>query len=327
MEEPGRHTLDSDTPSFTGSPRFTIVTGPLTRTVHVGSINLASTLGFLAMFRNDPTNRLGSTSFARATFTPEGAATIGLDWSSDPSVAEVSTWGDGAQWMLNRAERLLGLEDDVSTFNPPEGRVRHVWERTSRRRLAQTGTLWHDLAWFIIQQRVRTVDASAQWTRFVTALGEPAPGPLELTLPPSPAVTRATPYFDFHPFGIERQRADNLREAARIVNRFADAVDQPPDETLRKLGTVRGIGPWTLSNLAGTTWGDADAVIVGDAGIPHTVTWFLADEPWGTDERMLELLEPFRPHRARIIHLAFASGRKPPRRAPTPYGNNPIRRR
>ena len=299
----------------------------LTRTVDIDGINLRSTLGFLAMFRNDPTNRLGNTSFSRATFTPEGAATLGVDWSGDPTKAEVSTWGDGGQWVLDRAERLLGVEDDVSTFDPPEGRVRHVWERTSRRRLARTGTLWHDLAWFIMQQRVRTVDASAQWTRFVTALGEPAPGPFGLTLPPSPATTSATPYFGFHPFGIERQRADNLREAARIVERFAASVDEPFDDTRRRLGTVRGIGPWTLSNLAGTTWGDADAVIVGDAGIPHAVTWFLADEPWGTDERMLELLEQYRPHRARVIHLAFASGRKPPRRAPTPYGTNPIRRR
>jgi hypothetical protein len=37
-----------------------------------------------------------------------------------------------------------------------------------------------------------------------------------------------------------------------------------------------------------------------------------AGEPRGTDERMLELLEPFRPHRGRVQELLDQSRVRPP---------------
>jgi 3-methyladenine DNA glycosylase/8-oxoguanine DNA glycosylase len=52
--------------------------------------------------------------------------------------------------------------------------------------------------------------------------------------------------------------------------------------------------------------GDADAVAVGDLHLPHLVARWLAGEHRGTDARMLELLEPFRGHRARVIRLLMA---------------------
>ena len=46
--------------------------------------------------------------------------------------------------------------------------------------------------------------------------------------------------------------------------------------------------------------GDADAVSVGDFHLKHLVAWALASEPRGTDDRMLELLEPYAGHRGRV---------------------------
>ena len=46
----------------------------------------------------------------------------------------------------------------------------------------------------------------------------------------------------------------------------------------------------------------------------------------GDDDRMIQLLEPYRPHRYRVIRLAIASGSRPPRRA-TRAPINPIRGR
>ena len=62
--------------------------------------------------------------------------------------------------------------------------------------------------------------------------------------------------------------------------------------------------------------GDADAVSVGDYHLPHTVSWALAGEARGSDERMLELLEPYRGHRGRVIRLLEAAGIAAPRRGP-----------
>jgi 3-methyladenine DNA glycosylase/8-oxoguanine DNA glycosylase len=53
-------------------------------------------------------------------------------------------------------------------------------------------------------------------------------------------------------------------------------------------------------------------VSVGDFHLPHVVSWALAGEARGNDERMLELLEPYRGQRGRVQRLLEASGVKPP---------------
>ncbi|HYN69556.1 MAG TPA: hypothetical protein VEX41_05040, partial [Candidatus Eisenbacteria bacterium] len=77
-----------------------------------------------------------------------------------------------------------------------------------------------------------------------------------------------------------------------------------------------GIGPWTAAEVSVRALGDPDAVSVGDAHLSHVVAWSLAGEPRATDERMLELLEPWRGHRARVVRLLESSGRVPPRFGP-----------
>jgi hypothetical protein len=53
------------------------------------------------------------------------------------------------------------------------------------------------------------------------------------------------------------------------------------------------------------------------------VAFALAGEAEGTDERMLELLEPYAGHRGRVCRLIVAAGIGPPRRAPR-YAPPPI---
>jgi hypothetical protein len=55
---------------------------------------------------------------------------------------------------------------------------------------------------------------------------------------------------------------------------------------------------------------------VGDFHMPSLVTWALAGEPRGTDDRMLELLEPFAGHRGRVVRLLKTSGIRAPRYGP-----------
>ncbi len=313
-------------------------TASATRTVELGRVDLSATLRTSLMLPGDPTVRLHTGRWERATLTPDGPGSIRVEWDPaapapiDPSsscptrLASVTAWGDGGSWLVERVERMLGLADDVTGFEPDTRPVRDVWRRERNRRIAGTATLWHDLVWFIIQQRVTTIDAASNWTQLVRELGTDAPGPVELRVPPTTDTLGRMHYTQFHRFGIERQRAEHLRTAARIADRFADAVDRPFAEIEPKLAAVPGIGPWTRSCLAMHTWGDADTVIVGDDGIPSMMTWFLAREERGDDPRMLALLEPYRGHRGRVLQLAFASGDKPPRRHHR-YARNPIRGR
>jgi 3-methyladenine DNA glycosylase/8-oxoguanine DNA glycosylase len=129
-----------------------------------------------------------------------------------------------------------------------------------------------------------------------------------LIAPPEPTAVARLTYHHFHRYGIERRRADNLLHAARAVVRLQTRVDKDLDLVMPALRSVRGVGPWTASCIATQTWGDRDAVIVGDSGIPSIVAWVLARERRADDGRLVELLESYRPHRYRVIRLAFASG-------------------
>jgi 3-methyladenine DNA glycosylase/8-oxoguanine DNA glycosylase len=280
----------------------------------VPGIDLGATLRPTALLGRDPTVHVRPGRFDRATLTPAGPAALSVTWRPGASVARVEAWGDGAEWVLQRAPGLLGLADDPTGFAPVDGPVRELWRRHPGLRLARTATLWHDLAALIVQQRVTGLDASLQWGRLVRALGEPAPGPTGLVLPPSPRAIAGRAYHDLHRFGIERQRAERLRTAARVVERLAPRVDRPLEQTRSLLTAVPGIGPWTAGYLAAVTWGEPDAVIVGDDGLPGVVGWLLDGDARADDARMLELLEPHRPHRYRALRLLLAARVRPPRR-------------
>ena len=55
---------------------------------------------------------------------------------------------------------------------------------------------------------------------------------------------------------------------------------------------------------------------VGDFHLKNLVTYALTGEPRGTDEHMLELLEPFAGHRGRVCLLIESSGLTAPRFGP-----------
>jgi 3-methyladenine DNA glycosylase/8-oxoguanine DNA glycosylase len=103
--------------------------------------------------------------------------------------------------------------------------------------------------------------------------------------------------------------------AAR-ANRFEEIVDLSLADAYRRLTALPGIGPWTAAEVAFRALGDADAVSVGDYHLPGLVSFAFTGERRGSDERMLELLEPFRPHRARVIRLLEAGGVGPAPRGP-----------
>lgn len=280
-----------------------------------GDVDLRLTLAPFGMLPRDPTVRLTPGRFCRATLTPEGPGAITVRWQASRPEAHMRSTGPGGNWLMQQAPALLGLTDDITGFAPSNEPLRTIWAQRRGDRIGASGTIWHDLAFFIVQQRVARSSAAESWRRMVEVLGSPI-GEGEVIAPPEPSVIARLTYDQLHPFGIERRRGENLISAARFVSRLREPASLERDALLAKLGAVRGVGRWTLSCLSTFTFGAADAVIVGDAGIPSIVTWLLAREPRGSDARMLELLEPYRPHRYRVIRLAFASGVKPPRRAP-----------
>ena len=89
-----------------------------------------------------------------------------------------------------------------------------------------------------------------------------------------------------------------------------------PADAERRLRAIPGIGAWTAAEVRRVALGDPDAVSVGDYHLPNLVSWALAGEPRGDDERMLELLEPYRGQRGRVQRLLELSGMRAPRYGP-----------
>jgi 3-methyladenine DNA glycosylase/8-oxoguanine DNA glycosylase len=89
-----------------------------------------------------------------------------------------------------------------------------------------------------------------------------------------------------------------------------------PAEAGRLMITLPGVGPWTAAEVTAVAFGDPDAVSVGDYHVPHQVARALAGEDRADDARMLELLAPFRGHRARVVRLIVHAAIREPRRAP-----------
>lgn len=250
----------------------------------------------------------------RATHTPEGAATVHL-LHRDGAV-EVEAWGPGAGWASAGAAALCGEEDDDAGFRPAHPLLSDLHRRHPGLRLPKTRAVFEILVPTVLAQKVIGVEAHRSYRALVSALGEPAPGPAGLTIPPSAKVLAGTPYWTFHRFGIERRRADVIIRAARSATRLEEILTMELASARRRLEAFPGVGPWTAARVALVALGDSDAVQVGDYHLPHAVGYALEGAPRSTDERMLELLEPYRGHRARVIRLIGVAGITAPRYGP-----------
>jgi 3-methyladenine DNA glycosylase/8-oxoguanine DNA glycosylase len=286
----------------------------------VGPLDLVRTLAPLWRGRGDPTMRVGADGVWRATRTPEGNATIHLAIGGGRLLARA--WGDGAGWALDHAPAIAGLLDDPARLDPLAAGhplIRELARHQPGLRFPRTLAVIESLVPAIIEQKVTGNEAHRAWRGLVTKHGEPAPGPAGragLRVPPDPAVLAGLPYFAYHGFGLERRRADTIRRVATRAAWLEAASDLGPEIGQARLRSLPGVGAWTAAEVAARAWGDPDAVSVGDYHLPNLVAWVLAREPRGTDERMLELLEPFRGQRGRVIRLLEVSAVRAERHGP-----------
>jgi len=279
-----------------------------------GPLDLRYTLGPLAFGGAHASVRLAPTEAWRATRTPDGPATVRLEVRDGTLVAEA--WGDGAGWALHRVDDLAGCGDDRAGFTPRHEVIRRADLRRPGMRFCRSHAVFEAAIVYIVAQKVTGKGSKTSYRKLARALGDPAPGPGELLLPPAPERLAAMPYYEYHRFGIEQRRADIIRRAAARARRLEESMSMPRDDAWRRLTALRGIGPWTAAYVMQVARGDADAVVTGDYNLPSLVTWSLAGEPRGDDARMLELLEPYRGHRARAVRLLKSEGRGAPRYGP-----------
>jgi len=248
------------------------------------------------------------------TATDDGPATVAGSFADGTLDAEA--WGPGAEVLLERLPSVLGIDDRMEISVGP-GPVKDLLNRHAGTRLGATGAVFEVLSIAILGQMVTRTEASRSRRMLVAKYGDPAPGPKEdLQRFPDPGRIAALSYADLHSVGVERKRASTLIEAARRAKRLSEILEMDRDAAYARLQAVRGIGPWTAAFVMGIAWGDKDAVPTGDYHLPNTVSWALAGEARGDDARMLELLEPYRPERRRILLAIKADGVHAPKYGP-----------
>ena len=152
----------------------------------------------------------------------------------------------------------------------------------------------------MLEQKVTGTEAFRAYAALLRRTASRRPAPAASCCPRRPRRWPALPYHAFHP----------LASSAAGPRSSAARRRAPPGSTRRlgrggraRLRSLPGIGPWTAAEVVRSAFGDPDAVSVGDYHVPNTVAWALAGEPRGTDERMLELLEPYRGQRGRVQRL------------------------
>lgn len=278
-------------------------------------VDVRSALITIAEGRSDPSISITDAGGVVAQRTPDGPATLSL--GRRDRMVEAEAWGPGADWALDHAPGLVGAEDDLAGFEPERHPVVARLARSHRAvRVLRTGLVTEAMFRTVVGQMVTGREAKRSYARMTRSLGEPAPGPHGLVMPPDPSTLGRLAYHRFHPWGVERKRAETLIRVARATRRMEEAAAMSPAEARTRLTAVPGVGAWTAGKVGLVALGDADAVPVGDYHLPNTVGWALAGEPRADDARMLELLEPFAGHRGRVALLLQAGHVRAPRYGP-----------
>ncbi len=257
----------------------------------------------------DPCFQLpGDGTIWRTSLLPTGPVTARISRAA-PNAAHCVAWGGGAPEFVEMLPALLGPEDDASDFVPRHPTVAAAHRRVPHLRLGRTGLVLEALIPAIIEQRVPGADAFRAWRLLVSKYGTPAPGPApaRMRVPPSAEVWRHIPSWEFHRANVDPGRAQTVVRCARRAASLERLASRPAAQAREALTSLPGVGEWTAAETAQRAFGDADALSVGDYHIPKMIGWTLLGRPVD-DAGMLELLEPMRPHRHRVVRLLEASG-------------------
>jgi 3-methyladenine DNA glycosylase/8-oxoguanine DNA glycosylase len=279
-------------------------------------LDVPLTFGPLVRGRGDPASRITGDEWTHAMNSPAGPVTLSVRADRRAGAVHVWAWGPGRAWVMEHAPDIVGLRDEVREFVPTNSLVAALHRRLRGLRMIRLGAVVDLAVATTIEQRVTSVEARRSWRALVRRHGEPAPGDRGLVIPPSSRVLAALPDWEWRRMGVEGRRASTMQRLARDASGLDRAVAAGDAIVERRLRSVRGVGPWTAAHVMHLVSGDADAVPIGDWHLPGHVGHALAGEARADDDRMLELLEPFRPHRGRVWRLIVSGTGSPPRRAP-----------
>lgn len=266
---------------------------------------------------NDPTTVTG----------PDWVTRVTLDAHARPTGVSARLGTDGAVHVTTHLGEQSVLEghpffgdlDPGHRVSPSHPAVARAMERYGGIRLARTDTPYHELLPAVLAQRVTSREAITQWSRICRLFGEKVNvDGKEMHAPPSPERILAVPYHEWHLLGVERRRAETLRNVARHADRLLSGwkPELAVAERTAALTLIPGVGVWTAAVAGHTAFGDPDALEFGDFHVKNTVAWALEGRPRGTDEEMDRTMHPYAGERRRVLTWLVLDGWSAPARGP-----------
>ncbi len=280
-------------------------------------VDVRRTLSPLRRGGGDPTHRVTQDGAVwRTSLLETGAVTARLVQRGLQEVL-AEAWGPGAQELVAGLPDLLGGRDLAEGFEPRHPLLAETARRHPGLRIPRTGRVVEALVPAVLEQKVTGREARDAFRRLVLRHGEPAPGPAPdgMRVPPSAHAWRHVPSWEWHRAGVDPKRSRTICLAMRCASRLEQAVGMAPADAARRLSAVPGIGAWTVAEVAQRALGDPDALSVGDYHLSQAVGWALVGRPLD-DDGMVEMLEPWRPHRYRVVRLLELSPASKPRFGP-----------
>lgn len=274
-----------------------------------GPVSPGLSLAPLRRGAGDPCFRLGSDGAIWRTSLQDSGPVTACITQSAPDTVICHGWGDGAVEFVDALPDLLGAYDDARDFRPDHPTVAAAHQRLPHLRLGRTRRVLEALIPAILEQRVPGADAFRSWRLLVTRFGTDAPGPVPsgMRVPPSAERWRRIPSWEFHRANVDPGRARTVVGCAQRAVSLERLAAQPKADAVVALTALPGVGVWTAAETMQRAFGDADALSVGDYHLSAVIGWTLIGEPLD-DAGMVEVMEPMRPHRYRVVRLLEASG-------------------
>ncbi|MDR1872317.1 MAG: helix-turn-helix domain-containing protein [Deltaproteobacteria bacterium] len=244
------------------------------RVARLKSVTGGMVEGWFSVAHNPSKNALAVTiSESLVSALPEVLARIKgqFDLYGDPLAvdATLSSLNDLAPGLLMSGTRVPG------SFEPFEMTVRAV-----------------------LGQQITVKAAGTLASKIATAYGQPVPTSQEglnrLFPTPSMVLELGSDLEDrFGQLGVTAARSRTIRELARAFNDATINFNWPqnPDEEIKKLTAIKGIGPWTAGYIALRAMGHTDVILETDYGVKKALT------P-RTPKEILKLAEEWRPYRS-----------------------------
>jgi 3-methyladenine DNA glycosylase/8-oxoguanine DNA glycosylase len=257
----------------------------------------------------DPTSSWSNGVLRKAFLGARGVDVI--EMSSTGQGLAMRAMGADADAIVDDMRESLDIDDGYGTFAPAHPLLAKLHRSLGGMRLVRVPWRFDVAACTVLQQRVTVREAWQQWSRIARRYGDVAPHDLR-AFPGAERVANMESW-RFEQLGVDPKRTRAMIGLARDVCRRGTFGWTDVSRVRKHMRAVRGIGPWTTEMTLGFGYGDPDALPLADLHLPHLVTWALARERRGSDERMQELLEPYRGHRFRAVRLLLAAGIAVPR--------------